>query len=924
MSLTNKIVKQTKTRKQPVTDLVFRAGQSKTVSKEDYVKIRRIFQSTTPFENAKKRWFTPIYCHAPPVVKQLESKTAIHSYYQISKDLITENDRKLLRKYLTLEGKNANQFSSAGKFDKREKFALYKETDKYVLVPKYFGLSRWGMPKHDFRNRGTPIDLQFGGTLRTEEPSQVDVVDKLYDVMKNGTGGACASLYCGYGKCFGKGTSFFMFDGTHKNVEDLRVGDVLMGDDSTARTIDSVNKGVGQMYSVVPESNSPAKSFTCNGEHILVLQVDCGPELFAIGNNVCVEWLTHDEKFNRMVQHKKLFSESQLHEAIDFSESIETKNNFLWEPTVVDFLKHDQSVHEKCFMYMPNNVVCSTRQGTIRDLCCNMFYQFDCTDRHIEFVSWVIGWIIAKGVNNWSGVFETKNYRVAQHLLSNPFNIQMNYTDRDGVTYIDFPESKHIARWIGVELLQKVLLDESTVRRNLVNGFASAINRTKKKVHRFGLYHTFTTQNLDLCKWFVQLCNSQEMMCEQPQQELNGEWTVDYLIHVRHKRWRFVIDPRHVDYYYGFTVDGNQRMLLSDYTVTHNTVVSSALTCKLGVKTLFVAHTIELVDQSALRFQQFCPGIKVGFIQGPRFDVEGKDVIFSTVQSLVRKTLPPEFVKEIGFLIFDEGHHAAAKSFSDVTSIFNPAHTLCLSATLDRKDGLQFAVHCMFGGIAVHEERPFVDVDVDIIRYRNKDKQKEWKWGFGKQKGKPNHNKMVDDIIKDETRNQLIIDMIERVMLEPNRTVVIQTERVQHAKDLCELLLDRATDEEQIENNVWNIELNGEAVSVGLFTGGHKYKKTLKEALGCRIIFATDKKMKEGIDNENIDTFIFAIGSNDVRQSTGRALRIKEGKNRPRMLYIADVYSSWLNKAKLVEKYYREELYNVRLFDYDIKTKKWL
>ena len=40
-----------------------------------------------------------------------------------------------------------------------------------------------------------------------------------------------------HGKCMGKGTKILMFDGTLKNVEDIIVGDKLMGSDSTPRTV---------------------------------------------------------------------------------------------------------------------------------------------------------------------------------------------------------------------------------------------------------------------------------------------------------------------------------------------------------------------------------------------------------------------------------------------------------------------------------------------------------------------------------------------------------------------------------------------------------------------------------------------------------------------------------------------------------------
>ena len=45
------------------------------------------------------------------------------------------------------------------------------------------------------------------------------------------------SGFAGCGKCHGKGTRLLMWDGSTKLVEDIQVGDLLMGDDSTPRKV---------------------------------------------------------------------------------------------------------------------------------------------------------------------------------------------------------------------------------------------------------------------------------------------------------------------------------------------------------------------------------------------------------------------------------------------------------------------------------------------------------------------------------------------------------------------------------------------------------------------------------------------------------------------------------------------------------------
>lgn len=70
------------------------------------------------------------------------------------------------------------------------------------------------------------------------------------------------------GKCLGLGTPVMMFDGTVKAVEDVETGDLLMGPDSRPRTVLSTNTGTGQLYRIVPNKGD---SWVCNDEHILTL-----------------------------------------------------------------------------------------------------------------------------------------------------------------------------------------------------------------------------------------------------------------------------------------------------------------------------------------------------------------------------------------------------------------------------------------------------------------------------------------------------------------------------------------------------------------------------------------------------------------------------------------------------------------------------
>lgn len=74
----------------------------------------------------------------------------------------------------------------------------------------------------------------------------------------------------GSGKCHGVDTEIMMHDGSIKAVQDVRVGDLLMGDDSTPRRVLSLASGEDELYDVV--SDEDLVRYTVNSEHILCLR----------------------------------------------------------------------------------------------------------------------------------------------------------------------------------------------------------------------------------------------------------------------------------------------------------------------------------------------------------------------------------------------------------------------------------------------------------------------------------------------------------------------------------------------------------------------------------------------------------------------------------------------------------------------------
>lgn len=105
----------------------------------------------------------------------------------------------------------------------------------------------------------------------------------------------------------------------------------------------------------------------------------------------------------------------------------------------------------------------------------------------------------------------------------------------------------------------------------------------------------------------------------------------------------------------------------------------------LGKRTLFLAHTKELVEQAYNNFRKLWPEVSVGMMVDKYHETD-QFVICASIQSIVNKMNLFQS-NDFGYLIIDECHHATADIYKRVFSYFRPDFTLGLTATPERSDG---------------------------------------------------------------------------------------------------------------------------------------------------------------------------------------------------------------------------------------------
>lgn len=106
-----------------------------------------------------------------------------------------------------------------------------------------------------FINSENILPLVLGG-LRDGSPLIADLTKMPHLLVSGSTG------------CHARGTEILMYDGTVKNIEDIKIDDVLMGPNSMPRKVLKLFRGKEKMYKIIPTKGDP---FIVNENHILSL-----------------------------------------------------------------------------------------------------------------------------------------------------------------------------------------------------------------------------------------------------------------------------------------------------------------------------------------------------------------------------------------------------------------------------------------------------------------------------------------------------------------------------------------------------------------------------------------------------------------------------------------------------------------------------
>lgn len=477
--------------------------------------------------------------------------------------------------------------------------------------------------------------------------------------------------------CHRKGQGILMYDGTIKSVEDIQIGDLLMGPDSSPRKVLSLHRGQDEMVEICPIKGSP---WVVNKGHILSLvrtnqgnkypseqggQID---DVSVIEWEGWSKWQKHIHKLYRvdvdfpaqseplplhpyilgaLLGDGGLAIEQRVHFTNPDKEVVEEMERLLNES---GFHLHAIKSGDRCQSY---HVSGRNGHGRPKDGV-----------QTVKRVLTQLGLLPIRSEHRFvPHIYKTASRQERLELLAGLLDTDgsLSHSGFDFISksqqladdIIFLSRSVGLAAYKTARVMSTNFIEEGTYYRASVSGNCAIIpTRVPRK---------------------------QAPIRQQKKDVLRTGFTCQ--------------STGTVEEYYGFTLDGDHRYLLDDFTVTHNsgkTVIFSQIIHELHkrheLNALVIAHRDELLDQAADKYRMIKPDAIIGKV-GSGLHNYGGEVTVASVQTISR----PDHLKKLqsigyGIIIIDEFHHSAANGYQKVLEALPDAFVLGVTATPDRLD----------------------------------------------------------------------------------------------------------------------------------------------------------------------------------------------------------------------------------------------
>ena len=353
--------------------------------------------------------------------------------------------------------------------------------------------------------------------------------------------------------CHAAGTKVLMFDGSTKNVEDIQLGDKLMGPDGTERNVIELHSGKDQMYKLIMDNKEEQ---IVNSKHIIY------GKKYDYYKKTFTDFTIHAEDFYNMVQEspRKRDSYKLIKTTLDFPKQEVPIDPYIFgywlgdgDQSKARFTSADTEVIKKIKEYAQNNgskvsiLECDNSKGC---------YHISILKREGETTNWFTNKLKQLNVLNNKHIPNCYKFNDRETRLQ----VLAGLIDSDGT----YNQKKY------------------TVEINQYEGHKAIIDDAFFICHSLGLKTTLSTRipkernlnNYTIKGGVLQyrlriLYGYSQIPTLIPRKQTidrigQGKGSINKLA------YSFKIEKVQVDNYYGFSLDKDQLFLLEDFTICHN------------------------------------------------------------------------------------------------------------------------------------------------------------------------------------------------------------------------------------------------------------------------------------------------------------------------------------------------------------------
>lgn len=350
-----------------------------------------------------------------------------------------------------------------------------------------------------------------------------------------------------------------------------------------------------------------------------------------------------------------------------------------------------------------------------------------------------------------------------------------------------------------------------------------------------------------------------------------------------------------VDVYLNHVACGYGGGILEVPCAAGKTVMALNIVSRLKKKTLILVHKEFLMNQWIERIGEFLPTARIGKIQGPVFDVEGKDIVLGMIQTMFSRDFAPGALDSFGLTIVDEVHRIGSEQFSKTLFKVVTQYMLGISATVNRKDDLT-RVLFWFIGPKIYEEKTKTDDPVCVrgITYIC-DHDDEFNATEHDYRGNPKYSTMISKLSNFGPRSDFCVRILADLLLEmPQSQIMV----LAHTRSLLTYLFKAIT--------------HRGFATTGYYVGGMK-QRDLQETESKQIVLATYAMAAEALDIKTLSVLVMVTPKTDITQSVGRILRVKHAQ--PVVVDVLDQHDLFQNQWRQRKRFYKKCNYRIEQTD---------